>query len=202
MENQDQMTAERSLEIIQQSIRQSRKDVTRQIALPMLWWGALVMLTALVVGHLWAHNGGPVWNLLWFAMTVIGFIGQYFIIRKQGPMPSNVISKTVGSIWLSFCLLTLSVTISIYVAAMMGALKVDFPLSAVIILLMSLSCSIMGMVLQHGAMTGGGLAAGIIFSGFCVSFPGPYEMVAIALTALFTLIMPAAIILYVTREKQ
>lgn len=201
MENQNQLTAERSLEIIQQSIQQSRKEVTRKIGLPMLWWGCLVMLTALVVGHLWAHYGGPVWNLLWFAMTVVGFVGNYWIDRRRGRMPSNVISKTVGAIWRSFCIITLGMAVSINMGAAIGALKVDFPLSAVIILLMGLACSIMGMVLRNGAVTGGGIGAGIIFSGFCVCYPGAYEMVAMALTAVCTLIVPSLIILYTTRKE-
>ena len=202
MENQDQMTAERSLEIISQSIRQSRKDVIRRVGFPMLWWGCLVMLTALVVGHLWAYCGGPRWNTLWLAMTVIGFIGNYFIDRKQGRMPSNVISKTVGSVWLSFCILTLGVTCSLSIGYAFGVIKIALPFSAVIILLMSLACCITGMVLQNGAATGGGIASGIIFSSFCLAYPGPYEMVAMALTALFTLVLPALLILYVSRKRQ
>ena len=56
MEEQNKLTAERSLEIIKESIEQSRRDITRGSWKSMLVWGILVAVIALVVGHLWEHT--------------------------------------------------------------------------------------------------------------------------------------------------
>ena len=53
METEKDLTAERSLEIIRQSIEQSRRAVMKNSGTPMLILGVLVFCTALVVGHLW-----------------------------------------------------------------------------------------------------------------------------------------------------
>ena len=60
------------LELIKELIDKSRRDVERYTGRVMLLWGALVFVTALVVGHLWQHTGNASWNLLWIFMAVVG----------------------------------------------------------------------------------------------------------------------------------
>jgi len=53
------LTAERSLEIIRESIERSQRTITRNSAVPMIWWGACVVVFSLIIAYLWANHGGP-----------------------------------------------------------------------------------------------------------------------------------------------
>ena len=77
----------RSMEIIKQSIEQSRRDVERYTGRVMLLWGGLVFVTALVVGHLWQHTGNASWNLLWIFMAVVGIATASIMSRTHGLTP-------------------------------------------------------------------------------------------------------------------
>ena len=91
MENNNKLTAERSLEIIAEQIEQSQRMIKKNSALPMIWWGLLVTIFALLIAYLWKHHGGPVWNALWCLMAIIGLIGNLIIEkRKENAPPSFV----------------------------------------------------------------------------------------------------------------
>ena len=50
-----ELTAERSIEIIRETIEKSRRDVERQAGTPLIVWGSLVAFTAVIIGHSWEH---------------------------------------------------------------------------------------------------------------------------------------------------
>ena len=62
MEEITNMTAERSLEIIRESIERSQRTINKNSALPLIWWGACVVAFSLLIAYLWNNHGGPVWN--------------------------------------------------------------------------------------------------------------------------------------------
>ena len=88
MEEQNNMTTERSLEIITRSIEQARRDIERGSWKFMLLWGVAVTIIALIVGHLWAHYPmGPAANGLWGALGIIGLVDNFMkkrdFLRKE-----------------------------------------------------------------------------------------------------------------------
>ena len=64
MEEITNMTAERSLEIIRESIERSQRTINKNSTLPLIWWGACVVAFSLLIAYLWNNHGGPVWNFL------------------------------------------------------------------------------------------------------------------------------------------
>ena len=64
MEDNKNLTAERSLEIIRDSIERSQRAIAKNSALPLMWWGSLIVVFALVIAYLWSNHGGPAWNAL------------------------------------------------------------------------------------------------------------------------------------------
>ena len=70
MENNEKLTAERSLEIISEAIEQGRRDVERNAGTPMIMWGVLSCVTGCLVCALWRLTASPAWNVLWFRNAV------------------------------------------------------------------------------------------------------------------------------------
>ena len=90
------------LELIKELIDKSRRDVERYTGRVMLLWGALVFVTALVVGHLWQHTGNASWNLLWIFMAVVGIATASVMTRVRGVTPRSFVSKVTGFVWAAF----------------------------------------------------------------------------------------------------
>lgn len=209
MENNNGMTAERSLEIIRKSIEQSRRDATNESGAHFILWGVLVTVTALLVGHLWMHYGGPVWNWLWLVMWVAGYILSYLLGKKLNaiPRPKTFIDKIAGFIWLSFGIFTCS--LGTILSLVIGFLRTQyvqsdtaylFPMTAVIILMFGLCSTITGFVLRSKLIVVCGILSG--FCGFVGSFlvDGAYQMLVMAAASLVGLVMPGLIILIKNRR--
>lgn len=73
MDNNEKLSAERSLKIISEAIEQSRTDIMRNAGMPMIFWGILTCITSVAVCYLWQTTDNPSWNALWFLMAVIGW---------------------------------------------------------------------------------------------------------------------------------
>ena len=83
MENNNELTAERSLEIIKRQIEQSRKDTEKNSGTSLIVWGSMVFITALIVWYLWSTTGKGVWGFLWFAMAFIGWMLMIWQGKKE-----------------------------------------------------------------------------------------------------------------------
>ena len=68
METKENLTAERSLEIIRESIERSQRTITRNSSWSFVWWGSCVVVFAFLIAYLWKQHGGPAWNALWAVM--------------------------------------------------------------------------------------------------------------------------------------
>ena len=176
MENNEKLSAERSLKIISEAIEQNRNEIMHNAGMPMIFWGILTCVTAVVVWFLWQTTGNASWNALWFAMAVIGWFSRVLMLS-----------------WISFGLFAL-------VTAVIGTLSLDstvytvkLPITTVLILLLGLTGLITGLVLRHTAITTFSVAS-VIPANFALMYPGPYESLALCLTALFLLVIPGIII--------
>ena len=191
-----ELTAERSIEIIRETIERSRRDAERQIGIPLIVWGSLVTFTAVIVGHLWEHCGGPVWNFLWFIMTAIGFAINRFIGRKHAIRLVSFVSKVVHWIWLLFCIIVIITAVLFYIVMLNPDIyRIRYiPLTAIIIILMMLCSSIMGLVVGNKLIPGMVFGSGICAVNFCFMWPGSSEMLMLAIVAVVTLVVPGVII--------
>ncbi len=107
MENDGKMSVERSLEIISNAIELGRRDVERNAGTPMIMWGVLTCITGGIVCLLWRLTGTAVWNMLWFAMCVVGWVIQVLMNRRERneSRPSSYVWKLVGWTWTVFGIL-------------------------------------------------------------------------------------------------
>ena len=157
MEQSSQMSAEQSLKLINETLRDSRLVITKRSGSHFILWGAILTLIAFAVYFLWRSSGNPAWNLLWFAMPAIGYPLAVVLDKDAECVPSNLISNLLGWTWGAF-----------------GAFAVTVSLCAVIILLFGFAESISGMILKNlpiviaGFLTGVlGVIAAVKLSGDC-----------------------------------
>lgn len=102
MEQSSQMSAEQSLKLINETLRDSRLVITKRSGSHFILWGAILTLIALAVYLLWRSSGNPAWNLLWFAMPAIGYPLAVVLDKDAECVPSNLISNLLGWTWGAF----------------------------------------------------------------------------------------------------
>lgn len=116
MENNEKLSAERSLKIISEAIERNRNEIMRNAGMPMIFWGLLTCITSVAVWLLWQATDNPSWNVLWFLMAVTGWFVMAVKSRKYKKKPSNFFSRVLRISWISFGLFAL-------IAAVIGTLR-------------------------------------------------------------------------------
>ena len=201
MEEKTNMTAERSLEIIRESIERSQHTIAKNSGLPLMWWGALVIVFALLINYLWRNCGGPAWNFLWALMWLLGYIGNRVIDKKKETIPTTFVGKTIGHVWGTFgifcggigLLLGLIGSGAIPGISMVPDVHVFNFITSIISLCFGVASTIMGFVLKSSPIKICGLVAG--FGGFFAALYFPaQQMYVMAAVALIGLVIPGLMI--------
>lgn len=205
MEENMNMTAERSLSIIRESIERSQRTIAKNSGLPLLWWGACVVVFALLIEYLWKNHGGPAWHLLWFVMWVIGYIGNRVIDKKKEAVPTTFVGKTIGHVWGTFGIFCGGIGLILgLVGSGVIPVKCVVPdeyvgsllymnITSIVSLCFGIASTIMGAVLQNRPIQICGLVAG--FGGFFAALHFPMQQLYImAAVALIGLVIPGLII--------
>lgn len=203
MEENKNMTAERSLEIITKSIEQSRKVLVSLSGKYFLLWGTAVIVTAIAVWLLWANTSfGSKWNIVWCPAMLATWGINYLMSKREEHLPDTFVTKTMGQIWAVFGIMAMALGVA---CSFMGVSVehigtgiiqpiVIFPITSIIILLFGLATAITGRVLDNMTITVSGFVAGLggsVGSLFCF---GPSQHLVLALSAFVALVVPGIII--------
>ena len=208
MEENKNMTAERSLEIIRESIERSQRTISKNWALPQVWWGTLIVVFSLLIAYLWEHHGGPVWNALWFIMWIVGYIGNRIIDKKKETVPTTFVGKTIGQVWATFGIIASLVGWIIFMAAC-GLLPVEWFLpdkhlyiniTSVICLCFGFASTITGFILKNRVYIVCGLIAGVGGYFWAMHFPWVEQLYVMAVMAVIGLIIPGLAIYFQNKK--
>ena len=150
------LTPERSLAIINETLDRSRRNILRQSGTPLLLWGALLFVFSLGITILWNKTGSPAWNYLWFAMTALGFALSPLFARNTKKVPDNMISKLLGATWSAFGVFAISL-------ALTAIFLVPFNITIAIVLLFGFAETMSGFLLKNWP---------VIISGFVIALGG------------------------------
>ena len=202
MEDNDKLTAERSLEIIREAIEQGKRDVARNAGTPMITWGVLTCVTGCIVCLLWKLTGDAVWNLLWFAMCAVGWAVQTVMKRREhsDSRPGSYGWALVGWTWAVFGILAVAVAVIGFLSYNTPVYASRLPITAVIMLLLMFASAVTAYVMRdkaYGVFIGGN----IILVNFTLMYPGPYESLCLALSAATLLVIPGIMINRQARNK-
>jgi len=159
MESEKELTPQRSLELINETLESSRRVIVAGSAKFFLLWGGLLALFSLAVWLLWSRTGNSAWNWLWFAMPVVGY--PFALLAAKGTrVPQNYFSLLLGNIWSAFGFFALATSIVALTAAPMN-------LTLVIILFFGICESISGIVLKNWPIIVAGAVVGL--GGACAA---------------------------------
>ena len=158
MEQNKEMTAQESLQLISESLNKSRNDILRSSAKYFVLWGILLTATSLAIYLLWRFTGKPQWNFLWFAMPVIGYPLAALVGKSNAPIPQNEVSKMLGGVWSVFGAFSLALSaIAVFVVPMHVTL--------IIVIILGLAECISGVMLKNWP---------IIIAGFLLGVGGAF----------------------------
>ena len=201
MEDNGNMTAERSLEIIRDMIERSKNTMVKQSAAPLIWWGLLVAVFALVINFLWKRYNDPGWNLLWFVMGVVGYIGNRVIDKRRESTPKTFVNETVGQVWYTFGIFCAAIGFTACFIGM-GVLPKEIiapdghlalNMTRIITLCLGIASTITGFILHNRIILVCGIIAGI--GGFFGAMRFPEEqMYVMAAVAIVGLVIPGLLI--------
>lgn len=203
MEEKYNMTAERSLEIIRESIERSQRTINKNSAIPLIWWGICVVLFSLIIAYLWNNHGGPVWNMLWAVLWLVGYAGNWLIDKRRERVPTTFVGKTIGHVWATFGVFCCGVGMIFgFIGSGMLPMELIMPkvyifgcITSVISLCFGMGTTITGLVIRNRVIQVCGLVAGI--GGFfgALHFPGHTQLYVMAGVAIIGLIVPGLAIL-------
>ena len=154
MEQNKEMTAQESLQLISESFNRSRKGILRNGAKYFMLWGALLTATSLVVYLLWHITGKPQWNFLWFAMPVIGYPLAALMGKYDVAVPQNEVSKMLSGVWRVFG--AFAVTLSA-----IAVFLVPMHVTLIIVIIMGLAECMSGVLLKNWPIIIGGFLLGV-----------------------------------------
>ena len=154
MEQNKEMTVQESLSIITETFNKNRKDILRNSAKFFFLWGALLTILSLGIYLLWHFTGKPQWNLLWFAMPVIGYPLAALMGRYQVAQPQNEVSKMLGGVWGVFGSFAIALSaIAIFLVPM--------NVSLIIVIILGLAECMSGVLLKNWPIIVCGFLLGI-----------------------------------------
>ena len=154
MEQNKEMTAHESLQLISESLNKSRNDILRNSAKYFVLWGILLTATSLAIYLLWHFTGKPQWNFLWFAMPVIGYPLAALVGKSNTPIPQNEVSKMLGGVWSVFGTFSLALSaIAVFVVPMHVTL--------IIVIILGLAECISGVMLKNWPIIIAGFLLGV-----------------------------------------
>lgn len=202
MEATTNMTAERSLEIIRESIERSQRTINKNSALPLIWWGVSVVAFSLIIAYLWKNHGGPVWNFLWVLLWLAGYAGEWVIAKRRAPVPTTFVGKTVGHVWTTFGIFCCGIGMLfgligsglLPMELVMPKVYVFGCITSVISLCFGMGTTIMGLIIRNRVIQVCGLIAGL--GGFfcALHFAGHEQLYVMAAVAVVGLIVPGMLI--------
>ena len=203
MEEKTNMTAERSLEIIRESIERSQRTINKNSAIPLIWWGLCVVVFSLFIAFLWKNHGGPVWNMLWAVLWLIGYAGNRMIDKRRESVPTTFVRKVIGHVWATFGVFCCGVGMLLgFIGSGRLPMELIMPkvyvfscITSVISLCFGMGTTITGLVMSNRVIQVCGLIAGI--GGFfgALHFPGHAQLYMMACVAAIGLIVPGLAIL-------
>lgn len=167
MEQNKELSAQESLALINETLSNSRQEITRRSGKYLLLWGILLTVFSLLVFVFWKTTGKAYWNFLWFVMPVIGFIAAAFLNKKETvEMPDNAVSRILAGIWRTFGVFAVSVALFtiIYSRANvnpLGTVASVVNLTPMILLLFGMAETVSGVAVRNRAITVAGFLTGV-----------------------------------------
>lgn len=180
----NEMTPERSLQIISDAIAKSRRDFEQNGGRPMILWGIVVFVFSVLTWGVVKLTGDASWYMLWFGVPVVGIALTSLLIGKDRPkLAKNFTTKIFVHVWTIY---------GIFATALAIAFSIIAPeyIAFAIVILMGFSTAVMGLILNSNWIVAGGLVTGIACPILLFLVKSEDLNLLFALIALVDLIIP------------
>ena len=151
----NEMTTEKSLQIIGDAIAKSRRDFEKNAGKPMILWGVIVMIFSVLTWGVFRLTGAPVWFSLWFGVPVVGYPLTMLLVKKEkNKTTRNFVNQTLGQVWSIY---------GIFATALAVAFSFIDPtcIAFAIAILIGFATAVTGLILKNGWFVAGGVVTGI-----------------------------------------
>ena len=169
MEEKDNLTAERSLEIITEQIERSRRVVAKDAGLSLYVAGLCTMGMALFIGLCIYFTANMAFFLLYITLPVVIYFADRFAKRNQTKVLASFVGTMVNKTWQTFGIFVLSffVFVNLY-NILMGHTESPEVYSRlvihpfrIILLLMGMAITMNGYILKSRWLVWCGIVGGI-----------------------------------------
>ena len=149
------MTPEKSLQIISEVIAKSRRDFEKNAGSPLVTWGYIVLVFSVLIWFTLKETNNANWNFLWFGIPAVGW--PLSLIRsksKKKETTTTFISNMLGNIWIVYGIF------ATLLATAFAFIKPEFS-GYITAVLLGFAATMTGIVLKNKYITAGGLITGI-----------------------------------------
>ena len=170
MEENMELTAARSLEIITEQIEKSRRAVSKDTGQWLFVTGLIAMIMSVIVASANLLSWTPLFHLLWFALPVVIWLVMKYINRNRVPVPESLVGTLVKKTW--YTILAFALVYSVIATVWNRCLQVyegyevylqaGMHITPVVILLLAVAVSITGLILKKRLLVWFGLLSFII----------------------------------------
>ncbi len=169
MEEKNNMTAERSLEIITEQIERSRQMVAKDTGLSLYVAGLCTMGMAILIGIIIFFTTNTAWYLMYILLPITIFAADRYAKRGKPKVPASLVSSMVDKTWQAFGIFAFAYLVfgilynmlmshfeqpEVYMRMMIQPLRV-------VLLLMGITITINGYILKSRWMVWCGIVGGI-----------------------------------------
>lgn len=170
MEENMELTAERSLEIITEQIEKSRRAVSKDTGQWLFVTGLIAMIMSVIVASANLLSWTPLFHLLWFALPVVIWLVMKRINRNCVPVPESFVGTLVRKTWytiLAFALVYVviatvwNIVLQHYESPEVF-LHAGMHITPTILTLLAVAVSMTGLILKKSALVWFGLLSFVI----------------------------------------
>ena len=169
MEENMELTAERSLEIITEQIEKSRRAVSKDTGEWLFVTGWIAMIMSVIVASANLLSWTPLFHLLWFALPVVIWLVMKYINRNRVPVPESFVGTLVRKTWYTTLAFAL---VYVVIATVWNIVLQHYESPEVFlhagmhitptILLLAVAVSMTGLILKKSALVWFGLLSFVI----------------------------------------
>ena len=170
MEENMELTAERSLEIITEQLEKSRRAVSKDTGRWLFVTGLIAMIMSVIVASANLLSWTPLFHLLWFALPVVIWLVMKYVNRNRVPVPESFVGTLVRKTWyttLAFALVYVviatvwNIVLQHYESPEVF-LYAGMHITPTILTLLAVAVSMTGLILKKSALVWFGLLSFVI----------------------------------------
>ena len=202
----NELNPEKSLQIISEAVRRSRREFEKNAGTPLIIWGMSILLLSLVVWLVWKSTDNPAWNFLWFSTIILWIVFSIIDKKKEKKVKTkNFLGEIIGYVWISYGIFAIGLSaVSCFIFS--SNFNLNIYLSSVFLvpiigILLGFSAMITGLLVKNLWIVIAGIINGLgspIASGF---LDGADTTLLISIASLITLLIPGIILNLQSRKE-